>query len=110
MSTVRGISPFKSEDKDSSRIFWTDGGVHQNITHAVHPDPISGHHAWLQRVRIEVPGPDEKYGDIMVDTELAFQNYKEWQSMTRPAPGPDGLRRPLWLKRAVRCDDSAYYM
>lgn len=110
MSTVRGITPFKSTDKDSSRIFWTDGGVHQNITHAVHPDPVSGHHAWLQRVRIEVPGPDDKYGDIMVDTDKAFENYKEWQAMARPAPGPGGLRRPLWLKRAVRCDDSAYYM
>ena len=110
MSTVRGITPFKSEDKDSSRIFWTDGGVHQNITHAVHPDPVSGHHAWLQRVKIEVPGPNDKYGDIMVDTDKAFENYKEWQKMARPAPGPGGLRRPLWLKRAVRCADSAYYM
>ncbi len=110
MSTVRGIQPFKSSDSDSSRIFWTDGGVHQNITHAVHPDPVSGHHAWLQRVRIEVPGPNDKYGDISVDTNKAFENYLEWQKMTRPAPGPNGLRRPLWLKRAVRCDDSAYYM
>ncbi|MEE9372836.1 MAG: molybdopterin-dependent oxidoreductase [Saprospiraceae bacterium] len=110
MSTVRGIEPFKSDDADSSRIFWTDGGVHQNITHAVHPDPVSGHHAWLQRVKIEVPGPNDKYGDISVDTKKAFENYKEWQAMTRPAPGPNGLRRPLWLKRAVRCDDSAYYM
>ncbi len=110
LSTVMGISPFKSSDKDSSRIFWTDGGVHQNITHAVHPDPVSGHHAWLQRVRIEVPGPDEKYGYISVDTNKAFENYLEWQKMTRPAPGPGGLRRPLWLKRAVRCADSAYYM
>ena len=32
-----------------------DGGVHQNITHAVHPDPISGMHCWHQRVRIEKP-------------------------------------------------------
>lgn len=110
MKTARGVRPFESEDRDSARIFWTDGGVHQNITHAVHPDPVSGHHAWLQRVKIEVPSPDDKYGDIMVDTQKAFENYKEWQAMARPAPGPNGLRRPLWLKRPVRCDDSAYYM
>ncbi|NNC82908.1 MAG: molybdopterin-dependent oxidoreductase, partial [Flavobacteriales bacterium] len=42
MNTKSGVKPFKSADKDSGRIFWVDGGVHQNITHAVHPDPISG--------------------------------------------------------------------
>jgi len=41
MNTIPGIEPFESSDKDSKRIFWKDGGVHQNITHAVHPDPIS---------------------------------------------------------------------
>ncbi len=109
METIKGIAPFKSDDGDSSRIFWTDGGVHQNLTHAVHPDPVSGHHAWLQRIRIQRPGPNDKYGDIMVDTQKSFENYKEWLSMARPAPGPNNLRRPLWLKRAVRPDDSAYY-
>ncbi len=28
--------------------------------------------------------------------------------MTRPAPGPGGLRRPLWLPRAFKPDPSAY--
>ena len=59
MSTVSGIKPFDSSDADSKRIFWTDGGVHQNITHAVHPDPISGMHCWHQRVRIERPHPGD---------------------------------------------------
>jgi len=31
-------------------------------------------------------------------------------SMTRPAPGPDGLRRPLWFKRAFKPDESTYYI
>lgn len=110
MKTITGIRPFKSKDDDSSRIFWTDGGVHQNITHAVHPDPISGHHAWLQRVRIEVPGPNDKYGDIYVDTNKAHENFKEWLAMTRPAPGPDGLRRPLWFKRPIKPNKLAYYL
>ena len=106
MNTMSGIKPFESKDKDSKRIFWKDGGVHQNITHAVHPDPISGMHTWHQRVRIEKPGKDEKYGDIFVDTNKSHEIYKEWLAMTRPAPGPNGLRRPLWFKRAFTPDKS----
>lgn len=110
MKTVRGIRPFESEDNDSKRIFWSDGGVHQNITHAVHPDPISGMHCWHQRVRIEVPKAGEEYGDIFVDTDKSFQNYKDWLAKTRPAPGPNGLRRPLWFKRPVRPAEETYYI
>ena len=36
--------------------------------------------------------------------------YKEWKKMTRPAPGPGGLRRPLWMLRAVRPTDEAYHV
>jgi len=110
METTRGVEPFKSNDKDSARIFWADGGVHQNITHAVHPDPISGMHCWHQRVRVEKAGPNDKYGDIFVDTDKSYAVYKEWMDMTRPAPGPDGLRRPLWFKRALRPDESTFYL
>ncbi len=109
MNTKSGVKPFQSSDNDSKRIFWIDGGVHQNITHAVHPDPISGMHCWHQRVRIEKPGPNEKYGDIIVDTNKSMENYREWLAMARPAPGPDGLRRPLWFKRPLKPDKSAYY-
>ncbi len=110
MQTTSGIRPFESKDKDSKRIFWADGGVHQNITHAVHPDPISGMHCWHQRVRIEVPHADDKYGDLFVDTNKAHENYKEWLKLTRPGPGPDGLRRPLWFKRPLKPDTKAYYV
>ncbi|MBT8252498.1 MAG: formate dehydrogenase, partial [Bacteroidia bacterium] len=109
MNTVSGIKPFDSEDSDSKRIFWKDGGVHQNITHAVHPDPISGMHCWHQRVRIEKPAEGEQYGDIYVDTNKSHEIYKEWLAMTRPAPGPNGERRPLWFKRAFKPDESTYY-
>ncbi len=108
MKTVEGIRPFESEDKDSTRIFWTDGGVHQNLTHAVHPDPHSGMHCWHQRVRIEKPNTDDKYGDIFVDTEKSFQNYKDWLAKTRPAPGPDGMRRPFWFKRPLKPAKEVY--
>lgn len=110
MNTKSGVKPFVSQDKDSKRIFWMDGGVHQNITHAVHPDPISGMHCWHQRVRIEKPGPEENYGDIVVDTKKSMSIYREWLAMTRPAPGPDGLRRPLWFKRPLKPDKSTYFI
>ena len=113
MNTISGIKPFESSDSDSKRIFWKDGGVHQNITHAVHPDPISGMHCWHQRVRIEKPAAGEKYGDIFVDTNKSHEIYKEWMKMTRPAPGPNGERRPLWFERAFTPDKSpggCYYI
>jgi len=110
MQTLAGIQPFKSKDADSSRIFWTDGGVHQNITHAVHPDPISGMHCWHQRVRIEKPHAGDKYGDLFVDSQKAYENYKTWLAMTRPAPGPDNLRRPLWFDRPLKPQKPAYYL
>jgi anaerobic selenocysteine-containing dehydrogenase len=110
MKTIRGITPYKSEDPDSSRIFWTDGGVHQNITFPVHPDPISGMHCWHQKVRLEKAHAEDSYGDIQVDTNKAFEEYRKWLALTRPAPGPGGLRRPLWFKRPVKPAEDTYYI
>jgi anaerobic selenocysteine-containing dehydrogenase len=110
MSTINGIKPYESDDKDSKRIFWSDGGVHQNITFPVHPDPISGMHCWHQKVRIEVAHPEDKYGDIFVDTDKSFEVYKEWLSWTRPAPGPNGERRPIWFHRALRPAPETFYL
>ncbi len=98
----RGIAPFASDDPDSKRIWWREPGVHQNITFPVHPDPVSGMHCWHQKVRVEKAGPEDRYGDIQVDTKQSMRVYREWLAMTRPAPGPGGLRRPLWLARPVR--------
>ncbi|RMG72805.1 MAG: formate dehydrogenase [Bacteroidetes bacterium] len=110
MKTLEGVRPFESDDKDSKRIFWSDGGVHQNITFPVHPDPISGMHCWHQKVRVEPAQPGDAYGDIMVDTDKSFEVYKEWLDMTRPAPGLGGLRRPLWFKRALRPAEELFYL
>ncbi len=110
MSTLSHITPFKSDDPDSARIFWSDGGVHQNITFPVHPDPISGMHCWHQKVRLEKARPEDKYGDIFVDTNKSFEVYKKWLEMARPAPGPNGLRRPLWMKRALRPAEETFYI
>lgn len=110
MSVLQGIRPFKSKDSDSSRIFWSDGGVHQNITFPVHPDPISGMHCWHQKVRLEVVGSEDRYGDVFVDTEKSHEVYKKWMKLTRPAPGPDNLRRPLWFSRVLKPTADTFYI
>lgn len=110
MKTLREIVPFKSSDKDSARIFWSDGGVHQNITFPVHPDPISGMHCWHQKVRLEKAHPEDQYGDVYVDTNKSMEVYRKWLTMARPAPGPNNLRRPLWMKRALRPVDEVFYL
>jgi anaerobic selenocysteine-containing dehydrogenase len=105
---LRDIGPFESADHDSTRIWWSDGGVHQNLTFPVHPDPVSGMHCWHQAVKVERAREGDRYGDVEVDTNRSMAVYREWLALTRPAPGPGGLRRPLWLARAVRPTDEAY--
>jgi hypothetical protein len=106
----RGPQPFESNDPDSTRLWWRDGGVPQNLTHAVHPDPISGMHCWHQKVRIHKAEESDQYGDVFVDTAKSHEVYKRWLAKTRPAPGPDGLRRPLWLNRPLRPTLEAFYL
>ena len=108
MRQAHGAAPFASADPDSARVWWSEVGVHQNLTFPVQPDPVSGMHCWHQRVRLEKAGPDDRYGDIMGDTSRAHEVYLEWMRMTRPAPGPGGLRRPLWFDRPVRPVPEAY--
>jgi len=108
VSQVHGAQPFASGDPDSARIWWTDVGVHQNLTFPVQPDPVSGMHCWHQRVTLEKAADGDRYGDIVVDTAKSHEIYKEWIAMTRPAPGPGGLRRPLWFDRPLRPQPHAY--
>jgi len=110
MRQVHGIRPFVSQDPDSSRIHWEDGGVHQNLVFPVQPDPISGQHCWHQKVTVTQGGPHDRYGDIFVDTNKAHAQYRRWIELARPAPGPGGLRRPLWLIRVYRPDPSMFYL
>ena len=108
MKQVHGAQPFESNDPDSGRIWWSEVGVHQNITFPVQPDPVSGMHCWHQKVRVEKAGPNDSYGDISVDTNASHRLYKEWMAQTRPAPGPDGTRRPGWFDRPLRPVAEAY--
>lgn len=110
MRHKKGVTPWKSSDPDTERLWWSDGGVHQNLTFPVQPDPISGQHCWHQKVRVTRPNSNEKYGDIVVSTEKSHKAYKRWISMCRPAPGPDGMRRPYWLLRPLKPHPDAYKM
>jgi anaerobic selenocysteine-containing dehydrogenase len=108
MKQVHGTKPFTSNDPDSARVWWTEVGVHQNLTFPVQPDPVSGMHCWHQRVRLQKAGPDDSYGDVMVDTAKSHELYLEWMAKTRPAPGPDGTRRPRWFDRPLKPVPGAY--
>ena len=96
------VGPFSSSDPDSSRIYWEDPGVHQNLTFPVQPDPWSGMHCWLQRVRLSKAQPGDRYGDIEVDLAKSREVFHDWLSMTRPGPNPEGWRRPEFLMRPVK--------
>jgi hypothetical protein len=103
-----GTGPFTSADPDTERIWWKEAGVNQNLTFPVQPDPVSGMHCWHQKVTVEPADPEDHYGDIFVDTREAIQVYEKWRALTQPAPGPGGLRRPLWLNRPLRPVDEAF--
>lgn len=103
---LTGVGPYKSEDPDTERIWWTDAGVHQNLTFPVQPDPISGMHCWHQRVTVRRAEPKDRYGDIQVDTTKSHEVYKRWLAMTRPPTG--AWRRPNWMLRPFRPEASAY--
>jgi anaerobic selenocysteine-containing dehydrogenase len=107
---VEDVGPFASSDPDSSRVWWTDGGVHQNLTFCVQPDPVSGMQCWHQKVIVTPAHADDRYADVFVDLNKSMEAYHEWLAKTRPAPqhGPGNLRRPLWFARAVRPADDAY--
>jgi anaerobic selenocysteine-containing dehydrogenase len=103
-----GATPFSSTDADSERVWWSDVGVHQNLAFPPQPDPVSGMHCWLQRVRVEPAHAGDEAGDVAVDTGRSFEIYKRWLALARPGPGPGGLRRPLWFARPVKPAASAY--
>ena len=111
LNIIKQGGPWQTFDPDTSRIWWQEVGVHQNLTHAVHPDPLSGAHCWLQKAtNVRKANPDEKYGDVWVDTEKSMQVYRDWLALTRSATdhSPDGTRRPYWLKRPLKPVREAY--
>jgi len=111
LNIIKEAQAWETFDRDTSRIWWKEVGVHQNLTHAVHPDPISGAHCWLQKaVNVRKAQPGEKFGDVWVDTRRSMEVYQEWVGLTRSAVdiSPDGTRRPYWLKRPLKPVKAAY--
>jgi anaerobic selenocysteine-containing dehydrogenase len=106
------VGPFPSSDPDTLRIWWNDNGVHQNLTFAVHPDPISGQHCWHQAVRVRRAEPDDRHGDVAVDTAKSQAAYLRWLELTRSAHdvSPDGTRRPYWLMRPLKPGRDAFVL
>ena len=111
LNIIEGAKSWQTFDPDTSRIWWNDVGVHQNLTHAVQPDPISGAHCWLQKaVNVRKAAPGEKHGDVWVDTKRSMEVYEKWKMMTRSAVdhSPNGTRRPYWLKRPLKPTPEGY--
>lgn len=110
LNRSKGMNAYESSDPDTERIWWNDTGVHQNLTFAVQPDPISGMQCWHQRVKVGPAQVGDEYGDVVVDTEKSREAYLDWLSKTRPAPGPHGLRRPMWYARPLKPVPEAYLL
>ncbi|HET9766423.1 MAG TPA: molybdopterin-dependent oxidoreductase [Thermoanaerobaculia bacterium] len=110
MRREKGVEPYASADPDTRRVWWSDAGIHQNLTFPVHPDPVSGMHCWHQAVRVRRAEAEDRYGDIVVDTAKSHEVYRQWMSRTRSARdhSPDGTRRPYWLIRPVKPSRDAY--
>jgi anaerobic selenocysteine-containing dehydrogenase len=110
MRRTKPVRAFASKDKDSDKVWWSSGGVHQNMTFPVQPDPVSGMHCWHQKVTVTKAEPGDRYGDVFCDTALSMLAFEEWMAKTRPAGehGQPGLRRPLHFKRVCRPTDDAF--
>jgi anaerobic selenocysteine-containing dehydrogenase len=110
LNILSGGKATTTADPDTARIWWQDVGVHQNLTHPVQPDPVSGAHCWLQRVSVRKAGPGEPHGDVSVDIDKAHAIYQQWHALTRSAVdhSPDGTRRPYWFKRPLKPVPEAY--
>jgi hypothetical protein len=97
------VEPFTNSDSDTERIWWTETGVHQNLTLPVQPDPISGMHCWHQKVTVGPAQADDRYGDVYVDTKKSAEVFQEWLALTKPAPGrADCAGRNGCIVRCVR--------
>ena len=103
--------PWKSWDPDTSRVWWEDVGVNQNLTHAAQPDPVSGAHCWHQKaLNVKKAEASDSYGDVWVDTNKSMEVYQKWVDKTRSAidHSPDGTRRPMWYNRPLKPTKEGY--
>ena len=96
---VKYIEP--GDYPNTKRIRWRGGGVHQNITHTVQSDSISG--AYYCR-GIGYLGRDskEEYGEVGVDMNKSMAHYEKWNEWGGQwKTQPSGEGRLLWFKRPL---------
>ncbi|MCA8952088.1 MAG: molybdopterin-dependent oxidoreductase [Planctomycetes bacterium] len=110
MRRTKDVGAFASPDQEAEKVWWSSGGVHQNMTFPVQPDPISAMHCWHQKVTVTRAEPGDRYGDVYVDTAQSMAVFEEWLGKARPAGehGVANLRRPKHLKRVCRPVDAAF--
>ena len=96
MRQVHGAQPFASDDPEASRIWWSEVGVHQNLTFPVQPDPVSGMHCWHQKREAREGRPGRSLR----------RHHGRHQRVTSALQGMDGERhgrRPDRMARDGRC-------
>ena len=81
--------------------WWCHGGIR-----ALRPP--AGCASWRRGVRGPGAEGGGRYGDGVGDTTKGTAVFEEWLTKTRPGPGPDGTRRPMWLARPVKPTPDAY--
>jgi hypothetical protein len=93
--------PYAEFNKDMKHVHWNGlTGTFQNATFSSNPDPIGGMQCWHKKVLVEKAGANDKIGDVKVNIENNMKIFQAWRDkLTRPAPGPNGLRRPEHIKR-----------
>ena len=77
-----------SSDPDTARIWWTDAGVHQNLTFPVQPDPdLRACTAGTRRCACAGPSPATATATSRSTPRRRARVYQEWLARTRPADG-----------------------
>jgi anaerobic selenocysteine-containing dehydrogenase len=108
MRQVHGAQPFASADADSSRIWWSEIGVHQNITFPVQPDPVSGMHCWHQRVTVEKAGAGRSLRRHQRRHESIARALQGMDGEDPAGPWPGRHATALLVRSAARPTKEAY--
>ena len=84
---IEGPGPFARAGSGFTTDLVAEGGVPQNLTFPVQPDPISGMHCWHQKVTLHKTEPGDRYGEMFswtlsarTDLQLAGEDAQRPQS------------------------------
>ena len=108
MRADRGREAWKSEDPDSERVWWSDAGVHQNMTFPVHPDPMERHALLAPEGAAGAGGCRRPLRRRLRGHGALDRGVPGVAGEDAARAGPGGLRRPLWLLRPYKPAPEAY--